>query len=75
LRSTAANIGAQRIYELCLSWRQTIASDLVANRDEYTSKLSEEFERVRAALASTESGTDPDAGKILKLSLTTRTSA
>jgi two-component system, sensor histidine kinase RpfC len=77
LRSTAANIGAQRIYELCLSWRQTIASDLAANRDDYTSKLSEEFERVRAALASTESGTDPDArdGKILKLSLTTRNSA
>ncbi len=50
LRSAAANIGAKRIYEVCLSWRQMPADDLARNGAQYLERLKAEFDEVRAAL-------------------------
>lgn len=50
LRSCSANIGAQNLYELCLSWRQIGAPEFAANGAAYVADLEREFERVRADL-------------------------
>jgi two-component system sensor histidine kinase RpfC len=50
LRSGAANIGARRIYELCLAWRNIDAQTLRAEGTEDVRTLEAEFDRVRAAL-------------------------
>jgi len=50
LRSAAANIGAQRIYELCLSWRRIAADDLAKNGAHYVDRLETEFMRAQVLL-------------------------
>lgn len=50
MRSGAANIGARRIYKMCLSWRHIGERELEMRGADYMRKLSAEFERVRDAL-------------------------
>jgi two-component system sensor histidine kinase RpfC len=50
LRSAAANIGARKIYKMCLDWRQIGAREFVAQGRDYLRKLEAEFERVRVEL-------------------------
>ena len=50
LRSGAANIGARRIYKMCLAWRHIGERELASHGTEYLRKLNAEFERVRDAL-------------------------
>jgi two-component system sensor histidine kinase RpfC len=50
LRSSAANIGAHGIYDLCVAWRQINAGDLSGQGRAHVRKLTEELERVRLAL-------------------------
>lgn len=50
LRSCAANIGAQRIYEICLQWRAMSAAELSAHGHELMQKLEAEFDAARCAL-------------------------
>jgi len=52
LRSGAANIGAQAVYEMCLGWRQIGAGELAANGAMHIKKLGEELDRVGVALAA-----------------------
>ncbi len=52
LRSGAANIGAQAIYELCLSWRDMPYDRLTREGPACVEKLRTEFERVRASIDS-----------------------
>lgn len=52
LRSGAANIGARRIYKMCLSWRHIGERELEQRGADYLARLSGEFEQVRDALAS-----------------------
>jgi two-component system sensor histidine kinase RpfC len=49
-RSSAANIGARRIYKLCLAWRQIGMRELEAQGTEHLRKLELEFQRVRSDL-------------------------
>jgi two-component system sensor histidine kinase RpfC len=48
LRSSAANVGARGIYEMCLAWRQIDAATLRAEGTDDIRALQEEFDRVRA---------------------------
>jgi two-component system sensor histidine kinase RpfC len=50
LRSAAANIGARKIYKMCLGWRQIGARELEAQGKDHLRKLEAEFARVRAEL-------------------------
>jgi len=50
LRSAAANIGAHRVYELCLAWRQIGAPELAEGGVDHVAKLREELDRVGEAL-------------------------
>jgi two-component system sensor histidine kinase RpfC len=50
LRSSAANIGARRIYKMCLDWRQIGAREFATQGKDHLRKLEVEFERVRAEL-------------------------
>jgi two-component system sensor histidine kinase RpfC len=50
MRSGAANIGARRIYKMCLSWRHIGERELEQRRTDYLAKLGDEFGAVRAAL-------------------------
>lgn len=50
LRSCAANVGAQAVYKLCLSWRELDAQEFALHGAEYMAKLESEFEKARAAL-------------------------
>ncbi|MFL5067360.1 MAG: ATP-binding protein [Xanthobacteraceae bacterium] len=50
LRSGAANIGAHRVYDLCLAWRQIGAPELAGSGAEHVIKLRDEIDRVRVAL-------------------------
>jgi two-component system sensor histidine kinase RpfC len=52
LRSAAANIGAQRLHEMCLSWRQIGLAELANQGDDHLAKLREEFKRVQTTLKS-----------------------
>jgi two-component system sensor histidine kinase RpfC len=70
LRSAAANIGARRIYEVCLSWRQMPTEELAANGARYLEQLKAEFDEVRAALGDhlpPPDRTPPHAAPPLKL--------
>ncbi len=49
LRSGAANIGAQGVYEMCLSWRRIDPATLSSKGPSYLRKLEQELARVRAA--------------------------
>jgi two-component system sensor histidine kinase RpfC len=50
LRSSAANVGARAIYDLCLAWRHIGEGELATRGAEHVDRLSDELERVRAAL-------------------------
>jgi two-component system sensor histidine kinase RpfC len=50
MRSGAANIGARRIYKMCLSWRHIGERELEMRGTDYLHKLGGEFDRVREAL-------------------------
>jgi two-component system, sensor histidine kinase RpfC len=50
LRSAAANIGAKRIFEMCLAWREMQPDDLARCGEDYLARLKVEFDEVRAAL-------------------------
>ncbi len=50
MRSGAANIGARRIYKMCLSWRHIGERELEQRGTDYLAKLGDEFSAVRAAL-------------------------
>lgn len=52
MRSGAANIGARRIYKMCLSWRHIGERELEMRGGDYLAKLAGEFEQVRDALTS-----------------------
>jgi two-component system sensor histidine kinase RpfC len=52
MRSGAANIGARRIYKMCLSWRHIGERELEMRGNDYLAKLGAEFESVRNALTS-----------------------
>jgi two-component system sensor histidine kinase RpfC len=52
MRSGAANIGARRIYKMCLAWRHIGERELEMRGDDYLTKLGSEFERVSEALKS-----------------------
>lgn len=52
MRSGAANIGARRIYKMCLSWRHIGERELEMRGVDYLAKLGSEFDRVRDALMS-----------------------
>jgi two-component system sensor histidine kinase RpfC len=52
MRSGAANIGARRIYKMCLSWRHIGERELEMRGTDYLGKLGGEFEAVRDALTS-----------------------
>jgi HPt (histidine-containing phosphotransfer) domain-containing protein len=49
LRSAAANIGAKRIFEMCLAWREMQPDDLARCGEDYLARLKVEFDEVRAA--------------------------
>jgi two-component system sensor histidine kinase RpfC len=51
LRSAAANVGARRIYELCLAWRDIDQAGLVIAGECHLNRLSAEFDRVRVEVA------------------------
>jgi two-component system sensor histidine kinase RpfC len=65
LRSCAANIGAQNVYRMCLTWRDLDAQEIAASGSQYMRMLEEEFERVRGALAPMlqegDGGSGPDS--------------
>jgi two-component system sensor histidine kinase RpfC len=52
MRSGAANIGARRIYKMCLSWRHIGERELEMRGTDYLAKLGAEFDAVRDALTS-----------------------
>lgn len=52
MRSGAANIGARRIYKMCLSWRHIGERELEQRSNDYLGKLEAEFNNVRDALSS-----------------------
>lgn len=52
MRSGAANIGARRIYKMCLSWRHIGERELDLRGADNLAKLSAEFDNVRDALKS-----------------------
>lgn len=52
MRSGAANIGARRIYQMCLSWRHIGERELEQRGADYLAKLAGEFEQVRDGLTS-----------------------
>jgi two-component system, sensor histidine kinase RpfC len=51
LRSAAANVGARRIYELCLAWRDIDQAGLAMAGERHLDRLSAEFDRVRVEVA------------------------
>jgi two-component system sensor histidine kinase RpfC len=50
LRSASANIGADGVYQLCLSWRRISSGELESQGESHVDKLASQLERVRAAL-------------------------
>lgn len=50
LRSGAANIGAQGVYEMCLGWRRIDPATLASKGNSHLTELEQELGRVRAAL-------------------------
>jgi two-component system, sensor histidine kinase RpfC len=47
LRSSAANVGARAIDEMCFDWRQIGGAELLAHGEDYVRRVEIEFERVR----------------------------
>jgi two-component system sensor histidine kinase RpfC len=52
LRSSAANIGAHGIYEMCLAWRQIGTGELARHGREHVARLEDEIAGVCKALAA-----------------------
>jgi two-component system sensor histidine kinase RpfC len=50
LRSCAANVGARKVYNLCLSWRAIDAAEVAVRGEEHVRALETEFGRARAQL-------------------------
>ena len=50
LRSGAANIGAQSIYEMCLGWRRIDPVTLASKGNSHLQQLEQELGRVHEAL-------------------------
>ncbi len=50
LRSAAANVGALRIYQMCLEWREINDPDLTTRGEEHLNVLATEFNRFRSEL-------------------------
>jgi two-component system sensor histidine kinase RpfC len=63
LRSCAANVGAQAVYRLCLSWRELDAQEFAQHGKDYMTKLEAEFGVVREALAEYISDVEHDSKK------------
>jgi two-component system, sensor histidine kinase RpfC len=63
LRSSAANIGAHGIYDMCLAWRQISANELAGQGRAHVRRLTEEIERVRLALGEHLGTEAPPAGQ------------
>ncbi|NLH83491.1 MAG: response regulator [Phyllobacteriaceae bacterium] len=67
LRSGAANIGALRVYRMCLDWRRIDARELAVEGERHIHDLERAFAEVRAAIAQRDgeangSAADPFAG-------------
>lgn len=63
MRSGAANIGARRIYKMCLSWRHIGERELEQRGTDYLAKLTNEFEQVRDALVSYTHEREPETSQ------------
>ena len=63
LRSAASNIGARRIYEMCLTWGQIAPEDLASLAETFLNDLREEFARARVALQELLSERNAAAGR------------
>jgi two-component system sensor histidine kinase RpfC len=63
MRSGAANIGARRIYKMCLSWRHIGERELEQRGNDYLAKLGAEFEQVREALNAYSQSRDKDVSQ------------
>ncbi len=50
LRSSAANVGAKAVFDLCLAWRDISRTDLEKNAEDHLARLEAEFEYVRQAV-------------------------
>lgn len=50
LRSAAANVGAMRIYQMCLDWREINDPQLAAEGERHVHHLRDEFDRFRSEL-------------------------
>lgn len=59
LRSSAGHIGATAVFELCHQWRGIGPDDLAAEGAVYAALLKTEFERLRLALLTELSGSQP----------------
>ena len=52
LRSGAANVGARRVFQSCLEWREISPEDLATNGDEHLIELRRQLAEARELLAS-----------------------
>jgi two-component system sensor histidine kinase RpfC len=50
LRSSAANIGAKGIYEMCLAWREISPADLKRHGADHLARVAAEFDYVRQSI-------------------------
>lgn len=50
LRSSAANVGARRLYQLCLHWRETPSAELAISGSARFVQLQKEFDAAQRAL-------------------------
>ncbi len=64
MRSGAANIGARRIYKMCLSWRHIGERELDQRGGDYLVKLTKEFEQVQDALIAYADNREKDASQL-----------
>lgn len=62
LRSCAANVGARRIYELCLAWRELSAAELARMGEIYVRTLEQEFACARVELEKLIEAADASSG-------------
>ena len=61
LRSAAANIGARRMYQVCLGWRNLDQAMLAEAGPRYHQQLMDELDQVQRELASIQSRARPQA--------------
>jgi two-component system sensor histidine kinase RpfC len=63
LRSSAANVGAKALYDLCLQWRQITLAELQENGPQNIERLKMELERVQRTLVQHVSTLDQSESK------------